>query len=159
MGRDAGHRAVGRVAVAAGVGPARCSPGEPVAAAAGVHRHLFTLCTVAAFLVDPADLAEVFIAPDLLTIVYFACFMLTDPPTSPGRGRPQLLAGALVALVSVVVFLRMAAADYLLAGVLAGNVFEALRRRLQGRAVAVRLVPRSRHHAREAAGTINFPIQ
>lgn len=119
----------------------------------------FTLCTVAAFLVDPADLAEVFIAPDLLTIVYFACFMLTDPPTSPGRGRPQLLAGALVALVSVVVFLRMAAADYLLAGVLAGNVFEALRRRLQGRAVAVRLVPRSRHHAREAAGTINFPIQ
>ena len=119
----------------------------------------FTLCTVAAFLIDPADLAEVFVAPDLLAIVYFACFMLTDPPTSPGRGRPQLLAGALVALVSVVVFLRMAAADYLLAGVLAGNVFEALRRRLQGRAVAVRLVPRSRHHAREAAGTINFPIQ
>ncbi len=108
----------------------------------------FALCTVAAFLVDPADLAEVFVAPDLLAIVYFACFMLTDPPTSPGRGRPQLLAGALVALVSVVVFLRMAAADYLLAGVLAGNVFEALRRRMQGRAVAVPLVPPSGHQAR-----------
>ena len=51
------------------------------------------------------------------------------------------------------------AAAYLLAGVLAGNVFEALRRRMQGRAVAVRLVPPSRHQAREAAGTINFQIQ
>jgi len=58
---------------------------------------VFALCTVAASLVDPADLAEVFVAPDLL------------------------------------------------AGVIAGNVFEALRRRMQGRAVAV--LP-SRHHAR-----------
>ena len=46
---------------------------------------VFALCTVAASLVDPADLAEVFVAPDLL------------------------------------------------AGVIAGNVFEALRRRMRGR--------------------------
>ncbi len=41
----------------------------------------------------------------------------------------------------------------------AAFLVEALRRRRQGRAVAVRLVPPSRHHAREAAGTIDFPIQ
>lgn len=96
----------------------------------------FSLCAAAAFLLDPADLAEVFVAPDLLAIVYFACFMLTDPPTSPSRVLPQVVGGALVALVSVVVFVRLASADYLLVGVLAGNVFEALRRRVQRRAAA-----------------------
>lgn len=96
----------------------------------------FSLCAAAAFLVDPADLAEVFVAPDLLAIVYFACFMLTDPPTSPGRMRPQVLVGASVALVSAGVFLWVAAADYLLIGLLAGNVVETVRRRVRGRRVA-----------------------
>jgi len=94
----------------------------------------FGLCSAATFLVDPADLAELFVAPDLLALVYFACFMLTDPPTSPTRVRPQMVCGALVAVVSVVVFVRMGAADYLLVGVLAGNVFEAVRRGVQIRA-------------------------
>ena len=96
----------------------------------------FGLCTAGTFLVDPADMAEVFVAPDLLAIVYFACFMLTDPPTSPSRMRPQLVSGAVVAVVSVVVFMRSGAADYLLVGVLAGNVLEAMRRRRHARAVA-----------------------
>lgn len=138
-------------------GGARCRPSAPSAAwplllAAGllVARRVnklplllaftatfFSLCTAATFVVDPADLAEVFVAPDLLAIVYFACFMLTDPPTSPVRLRPQVVGGALVVLVSVVVFIQMAAADYLLVGVLAGNVFEALlRHRVQTHAAA-----------------------
>lgn len=96
----------------------------------------FTLCAAAAFVGDPADLAEVFVAPDLLAIVYFAGFMLTDPPTSPSRVPPQIACGVLVALVSVAVLVRVGAADYLLVGVLAGNVFEALRRQVQRRAVA-----------------------
>ncbi len=96
----------------------------------------FGTCAAATVLVDPADLAEVFVAPDLLAIVYFACFMLTDPPTSPVRVRPQVAGGALVALVSAMVFVRVAAADYLLVGVLAGNVVEAARRRMQLRAAA-----------------------
>ncbi len=96
----------------------------------------FSLSTAAAFVVDPADVSEVFVAPDLLAIVYFAGFMLTDPPTSPGRPRLQLVCGALVGCVSVAVFVRAGAADYLLVGGLAGNLFEAMRHQVQRRASA-----------------------
>lgn len=94
----------------------------------------FILFTVATVRVDPADVAEVFVAPDLLAFAYFAGFMLTDPPTSPTRTMPQVLCGGLVALVSVGVFLSSGAAHYLLVGALAGNLFETVRRGTQRRA-------------------------
>ena len=60
--------------------------------------------------------------------MFFAFFILTDPPTSPARYRDQIVCGALVAFVSYAVFELMGVVYYLLAGVLVGNVWEAWRR-------------------------------
>jgi len=88
----------------------------------------FLLFTVTAFVSDPAKLAEIFRAPDLQASLYFAFFILTDPPTSPTKYRHQVICGALVAGVGYAVFEWTGAAHYLLSGVLAGNVWEAVRR-------------------------------
>jgi hypothetical protein len=63
-----------------------------------------------------------------LSALYFAFFMITDPPTSPPKPRDQLVNGALVALVSYLVFELVGAVYFLLAGLLVANVFEAWRR-------------------------------
>jgi Na+-translocating ferredoxin:NAD+ oxidoreductase RnfD subunit len=88
----------------------------------------FACFTAAAFLGRPGHVAEVFRAPDLQAALYFAFFILSDPPTSPIRPRDQLLCGAVVAAVSVVMFETVGAAYYMLAGALAGNLLEAGRR-------------------------------
>jgi Na+-translocating ferredoxin:NAD+ oxidoreductase RnfD subunit len=99
----------------------------------------FTLFAAATFAIDPGEVAEVFVAPDLLATVFFACFMLTDPPTSPTRVRSQIACGALAASASVAVYIGLGAAHYLLSGVLVGNLFEALRRQRVSRPARLRL--------------------
>jgi len=84
--------------------------------------------TTIAFASDPARVAEIFRAPDLHMALFFAFFILTDPPTSPTKYGDQIICGAFVAAVSVGVFEWLGAAYYLLAGVLAGNVWETVRR-------------------------------
>jgi len=91
----------------------------------GVYYALFT---ATAFLGSPAGVTEVFRTPDAQAALFFAVFILTDPPTSPVRYRDQIVCGALVAVVSYAVFVWVGAAYYLLAGVLVGNVWEAWRR-------------------------------
>lgn len=71
---------------------------------------------------------EVFRTPDLQAALYFAFFILTDPPTSPVKYRDQIVCGVIVALVSYAVFEWVGAVYYLLAGVLVGNIWEAWRR-------------------------------
>ena len=77
---------------------------------------------------DPRSVAEIYRAPDLHASLFFAFFILTDPPTSPTRYAHQIICGALVAVVSFAVFEGLGAAHYLLAGVLVGNVYEGVRR-------------------------------
>ena len=90
---------------------------------------VYYLCfTVAAYVGEEARVAEIFRSPDLQAELYFAFFILTDPPTSPVKYRPQIVCGVLVAFVSFAVFEWIGAAYYLLAGVLVGNVWEAWRR-------------------------------
>lgn len=72
--------------------------------------------------------AELFRYPDAPAALFFALFILTDPPTSPTGQRDQVVVGGLVGVVSFVCFAWVGAADYLLAGVLAGNAAEASRR-------------------------------
>jgi Na+-translocating ferredoxin:NAD+ oxidoreductase RnfD subunit len=105
---------------------------------------VYYLCfAVAAFVGPPQHVAEIFRAPDLHASLYFACFILTDPPTSPVRHRDQIVCGVIAAVVGYAVFEGLGAAYYLLAGALAGNVYEAARRwrarrqRLVGRQVAI----------------------
>ena len=88
----------------------------------------FVLFTLMAFLGDPGKVADIFRAPDLHAVLYFAFFISTDPPTSPVKYRGQILCGALIAVVSFAIFEWNGAAYYLLAGVLAGNLWEAWHR-------------------------------
>src|SRR5262249_34586555 len=78
----------------------------------------FLLVTGPAFLADPASVAELFRAPDLHATLYFAFFMVTDPPTSPPRARDQLVFSAITAIVAWATFELTGVAYFLLAGVL-----------------------------------------
>jgi len=88
----------------------------------------FLLFTMAAYARDPSRVAEIFRAPDAQAALFFAFFILTDPPTSPVQHGEQLVAAVIIAVTSVAVFEGLGAAHYLLAGVLVGNVWEAWRR-------------------------------
>ncbi len=88
----------------------------------------FLLFSITSFVGDPAKLAEIFRAPDLNAVLFFAFFILTDPPTSPVKYNDQIICGVLVAVSSYLFFQLVGAAYYLLAGVLLGNVWEAWRR-------------------------------
>ncbi len=84
----------------------------------------FMLFTLTAFLGNPGKVAEIFRAPDLHAVLFFAFFFLTDPPTSPVKYSGQLICGVIVAIVSFAIFEWVGAAYYLLAGVLVGNIWE-----------------------------------
>jgi Na+-translocating ferredoxin:NAD+ oxidoreductase RnfD subunit len=88
----------------------------------------FLLFTGTAFVSEPRHVAEVFRTPDVQAVLYFAFFILTDPPTSPVRYRDQIVCGAIVAVAGYAVFEEIGAAYYLLAAVLAGNLWETWRR-------------------------------
>ncbi len=87
----------------------------------------FLLATITAFVGHPAQVAELYRTPDLHAALYFAFFMLTDPPSSPPRARDQLIYGAITGVVSFAVFIVIGAAYWLLAGVLVANVWNAAR--------------------------------
>ena len=88
----------------------------------------YLLITITAFVGDPARVAELYREPDLHAGLFFAFFMVTDPPTSPPKPRDQLTFGVITAVVSYAVFELVGAAYFLLAGLLVANVWEAWRR-------------------------------
>jgi Na+-translocating ferredoxin:NAD+ oxidoreductase RnfD subunit len=88
----------------------------------------FLLFTATSFAADPRWVAEIFRPPDVQAAAYFAFIILTDPPTSPVRYRDQMVCGVLDALVSYAFFEWGGVVYYLLAGAMAGNVWEAWRR-------------------------------
>lgn len=97
------------------------------------------ICFTAVSLVgDAALVADVFVPPDLNAALFFAGFMITDPPTSPTRLPDQVACGAIVAVASFLVFVYTGLAHYLLSGVLVGNVFEAALRVRRARRARVR---------------------
>jgi Na+-translocating ferredoxin:NAD+ oxidoreductase RnfD subunit len=85
---------------------------------AAVYFALFTFTGFA----DPARAAEMFRAPFVHAALFLALFMLTDPPTSPGRHVDQVWIGALVAAAAWAAQLVGAGQSYLLIGLLAGNL-------------------------------------
>jgi len=104
----------------------------------------YLLFTVTAFVGEPRLVSEIFRAPDLQAVLYFAFFILTDPPTSPTKYPHQIFCGVLVAIVSYAIFEWVGAVYYLLAGVLVGNLWEAWRRwRQQRHQRALRLARQS----------------
>jgi enediyne biosynthesis protein E5 len=95
----------------------------------GVYFGLFAF----AGLVGPARVAEMFRMPFVNAACFLACFMLTDPPTSPGKRDDQVWFGGLVAIVAAVAQLVGVGQTYLLVGLLAGNLALAVRRTVSRR--------------------------
>lgn len=91
----------------------------------GCYLLIFTL---AAFIGGAGRTAEIFRAPDINAALFFAFFMLTDPPTSPARYRDQALFGVGVAVACCAIYLTLGALYFLPAGLLLGNGWEAWRR-------------------------------
>ncbi len=84
----------------------------------GAYFGLFSIVGIA----DPTRVAEMFRVPFINAAIFLAGFMLTDPPTSPGRLNDQIWIGGLVATISVVAQLAGAGQSYLLIGILGGNL-------------------------------------
>ena len=98
----------------------------------------YALFTVMAFVGDPQPVAEIFRTPDLQAALYFAFFMLTDPPTAPTRYQDQIVFAAIVAASSFAFYEWAGVVYYLSAGLLIGNAWEALRRYRSARTAAMR---------------------
>ncbi len=88
----------------------------------------FLLFTITSFVSNPLPVVEIFRTPDIEAALFFAFIILTDPPTSPAKYPDQIVCGMIVAVVSFAFFEWAGVVYYLLAGVLAGNVWEAWRR-------------------------------
>jgi hypothetical protein len=83
---------------------------------------------VAAFRGDAAQVAEIFRAPDIQMLVFFATIMLTDPPTSPAQMRHQYPYALVAAAASCAAFLGLNALWFLPGRLLVGNLWESFRR-------------------------------
>jgi Na+-translocating ferredoxin:NAD+ oxidoreductase RnfD subunit len=90
-------------------------------------------------MVNADAVAEMFRSPFVQSALFLAFFMLTDPPTSPNRLGDQVFYGTIAALVAVVAQLFGAGQVYLLVGVLAANVWLAVRRWTLRRSVSSRV--------------------
>jgi Na+-translocating ferredoxin:NAD+ oxidoreductase RnfD subunit len=90
----------------------------------------FLLFTVASFVGDAVKVSEIFRSPDLHAVLFFAFFMVDDPPTCPVRYRDQVVFGAVVAFVCYTMFQLFGWLYFLPAGLLVGNAGEGLRRSL-----------------------------
>jgi Na+-transporting NADH:ubiquinone oxidoreductase subunit NqrB len=83
----------------------------------GLYFGIFTLMGM----IQPSLVAEMFRAPFVQSATFLAVFMLTDPPTSPGRYVEQVWFGALAAVTACVAQLMGAGQAFLLVGVLVPN--------------------------------------
>jgi Na+-translocating ferredoxin:NAD+ oxidoreductase RnfD subunit len=90
----------------------------------GVYFSAFALAS----LLDASSVAEMFRPPFVESALFLAFFMLTDPATSPNRLTDQVWFAAIAALVAFASQLLGAGQVFLLLGVLAANVWLAVRR-------------------------------
>jgi Na+-translocating ferredoxin:NAD+ oxidoreductase RnfD subunit len=72
------------------------------------------------------DVNEVFRVPFINSALFLAFFMVTDPPTSPGKYRDQIIFGAIIAIVSVTINIKLGGLSYLLVGLLTANLCHAV---------------------------------
>jgi len=69
-------------------------------------------------------------SPFLNATLFFALFMLTDPPTSPAKDRDQLIFGILSAVIGAVVYGIFGGLMYLFIGLLVGNLYQYVLKRV-----------------------------
>jgi Na+-translocating ferredoxin:NAD+ oxidoreductase RnfD subunit len=83
--------------------------------------------------------------PFINASLFFALFMLTDPPTSPAKDKDQVVFGILSAVVGVVVYGIFGGLMYLFIGLLIGNLYRLMKTR--GSLRAPKLQERRYHEA------------
>jgi Na+-translocating ferredoxin:NAD+ oxidoreductase RnfD subunit len=88
----------------------------------------FALFTGMSFLGNPANVSEIFRAPDLHAVLFFAFFMLDDPPTCPVRYRDQVVFGLIAALACFAIFEAFGWVYFLPAGLVVANACEGVHR-------------------------------
>lgn len=88
----------------------------------------YILFSASAIVGDPSRVAEVFRSPDANAVLFFAFFMLDDPPTSPTRYGDQVLYAVVVGGISFAIYTVLGVDYYLPAALLVGNLWESLRR-------------------------------
>lgn len=72
------------------------------------------------------DAVDALRPPFINASLFFALFMLTDPPTSPAKDGDQIVFGIVSALVGATVYALYGGLTYLFAGLLAGNLLHLL---------------------------------
>ncbi|RKP56970.1 hypothetical protein D7Z26_02995 [Cohnella endophytica] len=73
------------------------------------------------------DIFDALRPPFINATLFFALFMLTDPPTSPAKTRDQIIFGMLAAIAGAVVYRLFGGLIYLYIGLLVGNLYQLLR--------------------------------
>ncbi|MFC5529064.1 RnfABCDGE type electron transport complex subunit D [Cohnella yongneupensis] len=73
---------------------------------------------------DAAGLSDALRPPFVNAAVFFALFMLTDPPTSPNKVGDQVVFGFLSAVVGVLAYGYMGGLMYLFIGLMSGNLYQ-----------------------------------
>ncbi|TBL68326.1 RnfABCDGE type electron transport complex subunit D [Paenibacillus thalictri] len=75
------------------------------------------------------DAADALRSPFINMTLFFAMLMLTDPPTSPGKVKDQIVFGVISALVGITVYGCFGGLMYLFIGLLSGNLYCLLKSR------------------------------
>ncbi|NOU91685.1 hypothetical protein GC093_00325 [Paenibacillus sp. LMG 31456] len=86
-------------------------------------------------LINVGDATDALRPPFINASLFFALFMLTDPPTSPAKYKDQVIFGILSAVVGVVIYGLYGGLMYLYIGLLVGNLYYLLKRRVSSRAL------------------------
>ncbi|TDF94440.1 RnfABCDGE type electron transport complex subunit D [Paenibacillus piri] len=73
------------------------------------------------------DAADALRPPFINASLFFALFMLTDPPTSPAKEKDQVIFGVLGAAAGAVVYSLFGGLMYLFIGLLVGNLYHLLK--------------------------------
>jgi Na+-translocating ferredoxin:NAD+ oxidoreductase RnfD subunit len=87
-------------------------------------------------LLNVGNAADAFRPPFINATLFFAFFMLTDPPTSPAKNKNQVLFGILSAVTGVLVYGMFGGLTYLFIGLCIGNLYSYLHKRSTSKVAA-----------------------
>ncbi|NOU73683.1 hypothetical protein GC098_20035 [Paenibacillus sp. LMG 31458] len=77
-------------------------------------------------IINVGDATDALRSPFINASLFFALFMLTDPPTSPAKYKDQVIFGILSAIVGAVIYGIFGGLMYLFIGLLIGNLYHLL---------------------------------
>ncbi|MGG1396871.1 RnfABCDGE type electron transport complex subunit D [Bacillus salipaludis] len=94
-------------------------------------------------LTSKGDAADALRPPFINATLFFAFFMLTDPPTSPAKYKQQTFFGVLAAVSGIIIYGLFGGLTYLFIGLFAGNFYNYWNKRFISKASAMRHVSKT----------------